>query len=100
MNECKKTLKKNIKYETYKNALRVLNIKQDYKRRQKVLRAFGKMHLYIDQTKYLFPNNENQHMTKKIKRMHTDTEKLITLQGHRGRIFNETGNIWKDKPIV
>ena len=52
-NACRNILKE--KYESYKNSLRVLSIDTLFERRKKLLLAFGRKCLKLDQTKELFP---------------------------------------------
>ena len=69
------------KYETYENALEVLNIETLYKRREKLIRTFGRKCLQLDQTKELFPFNKNIPNIKtrnheKFQILHANTERL------------------------
>ena len=52
-NACRNILKE--KYESYENSLRVLSIDTLFERRKKLLLAFGRKYLKLDQTKELFP---------------------------------------------
>ena len=52
------------KYENFENDLRILDIETIYNKRQKLMRTFGKKCLYLDQTKPLFPINQNGYNMK------------------------------------
>ena len=56
-NACRNILKE--KYESYENSLRILCIDSLFQRREKLLLAFGRKCLRLEQTKELFPLNEN-----------------------------------------
>ena len=47
------------KYKNYYNALRVCCIDSLVKRREKLILAYGRKLLLLEQTKELFPQNEN-----------------------------------------
>ena len=69
------------KYETYENALKMLQIETLFERREKLIKAFGKKCLRLDQTKDLFPINENQQGMETRNRemfqvIHANTERL------------------------
>ena len=52
------------KYETFKNALDVLCIDSLFKRRDKLILAFGRKSLTLDQTKETLPLNDNMNTLK------------------------------------
>ena len=56
-NACRNILKE--KYESYENSLRILCIDSLFQRREKLLLAFGRKCLRLEQTKELFPLNDN-----------------------------------------
>jgi hypothetical protein len=78
-NACRNILKE--KYESYENSLRVLSIDTLFERRKKLFLAFGRKCLKLDQTKDLFPLNENLDTIKlrtrgKYKITETNTERF------------------------
>ena len=75
-NACRNILKE--KYESYENSLRVLSIDTLFERRKKLLLAFGRKCLKLDQTKDLFPLNENIDTLKlRTRGVNTELQKLI-----------------------
>ena len=87
------------KYVTYENALEVLNIETLYKRREKLMKTFGRKCLQLDQTKELFPINKNIPNMKtrnheKFQILHANTERLKnSTVPYIQRILNQNENI-------
>ena len=87
------------KYVTYENALEVLNIETLYKRREKLMKTFGRKCLQLDQTKELFPINKNIPNMKtrnheKFHILHANTERLKnSTVPYIQRILNQNENI-------
>ena len=82
-NACRNILKD--KYENYSSALGVLCIDSLVKRREKLILAYGQKCLTLDQTKELFPRNENID-TFKLK----TRDKYIVTQANTERLRNST----------
>ena len=71
-----------VNAEIYQNALGILDIETLYERREKLMRTFGKKCLHTDQTKDLFPINENGYNIKNSRFHMLTLRDLKTLQSH------------------
>ena len=82
-NACRNILKDT--YENYDNALGVLCIDSLVKRREKLILAYGRKCTILEQTKELFPRNENTDTLKLRAR-----DKYIVTQANTERFKNST----------
>ena len=82
-NACRNILKE--KYESYENALDVLCIDSLFKRREKLILAYGRKCLTLDQTKEFFPLNDNMDTLKLRNR-----NKYRVTEGNTERFRNST----------
>ena len=95
-NACRNILKDN--YISYENAISVLQIPTLVQRRETLMYNFGKKCLFLEQTKDLFPLNQNAHdmvtrNTEKFQVIHAKTDRLRNSTiPYIQRVLNEKHN--------